>query len=26
MTAVGMDISVEDKLAGMNEALDHFAL
>ncbi len=26
MTSVGMDMSIDDKLAGMNEALDHFAL
>ena len=26
MTSVGMNIGIDDKLAGMNEALDHFAL
>ena len=26
MTSVGMEMSIDDKLAGMNEALDHFAL
>jgi len=26
MTSVGMDMSIDDRLAGMNEALDHFAL
>jgi hypothetical protein len=26
MTTAGMDMSIEDKLAGMNTALDHFAL
>ena len=26
MSQVGLDMSVEQKLAGMNEALDHFAI
>ena len=26
MTSVGIDMSIDDRLAGMNEALDHFAL
>jgi hypothetical protein len=26
ITATGMDMSIDDRLAGMNEALDHFAL
>jgi 2-oxoglutarate/2-oxoacid ferredoxin oxidoreductase subunit beta len=26
MTSVGMDMSIDDKLVGMNQALDHFAL
>jgi 2-oxoglutarate ferredoxin oxidoreductase subunit beta len=26
MTSAGMEMSIDDKLAGMNEALDHFAL
>ena len=26
MTSVGMDMSIDDRLAGMNQALDHFAL
>jgi 2-oxoglutarate ferredoxin oxidoreductase subunit beta len=26
MSQVGMDMSVEDRLAGMNQALDHFAI
>ena len=26
MTSVGMEMGVDDKLAGMNQALDHFAI
>ncbi len=26
MTSAGMEMSVDDRLAGMNEALDHFAI
>jgi len=26
MTSVGMDMNIDDRLAGMNQALDHFAL
>jgi 2-oxoglutarate ferredoxin oxidoreductase subunit beta len=26
MSSVGMDMSIDDRLAGMNQALDHFAL
>ena len=26
MSSVGLEMSVEEKLAGMNQALDHFAI
>jgi len=26
MTSVGLEMSVDEKLAGMNQALDHFAI